>query len=201
MATQAVTDQGKRTRESIVDAAANLMYVNGVAGTSLDKVLEAAGAGKSQMYHYFKNKQQMVEAVIARYLEMILANQPEIHELDTWAGFDRWVERLLEIQRGPAGPIACPLGNLAGELGDDEKIGPLIDQAYRVWESHLVKGLITLRDKGELAADVDPERLAQSTMACLQGGLLLAHLRHDVTPLADVMQVALENLKRHRVGG
>jgi hypothetical protein len=142
----------------------------------------------------------MVEAVIERYLEMILANQPQIRELDTWAAFDRWVEHLLELQRGPQGPIPCPLGNLAGELGDDEKIGPLIDQAYRVWESYLIKGLITLQDKGELAADADPERLAQSTMACLQGGLLLAHLRHDVTPLADVMQVALESLKRHRVG-
>jgi TetR/AcrR family transcriptional repressor of nem operon len=197
MATQAVTDQGKRTRDSIVDAAAQLMYTNGVAATSLDKILATCGAGKSQMYHYFKNKNQMVEAVIERYLETILSHQPAITELDSWEKFDLWVGQLLDIQRGPTGPIACPLGNLAGELGDDERIAPLLDAAYREWESHLVRGLETLRDKGLLAEDADPGRLAQATMACLQGGLLLAHVRRDITPLADVLQVALANLKQY----
>lgn len=197
MATQAVTDQGKRTRDAIVDAAAQLMYTNGVAATSVDKILAACGAGKSQMYHYFKNKNQMVEAVIERYLETILANQPAIKELDSWEKFDLWVEQLLDVQRGPAGPIACPLGNLAGELGDDQKVAPLLDAAYREWESHLTRGLETLRDKGLLAEDADPGRLAQATMACLQGGLLLAHVRRDITPLADVLQLALANLKHH----
>jgi TetR/AcrR family transcriptional repressor of nem operon len=197
MATQAVTDQGKRTRDAIVDAAAQLMYTNGVAATSLDKILAACGAGKSQMYHYFKNKNQMVEAVIQRYLETILANQPAIMELDSWEKFDLWVEQLLDVQRGSTGPVACPLGNLAGELGDDEKVAPLLDAAYREWESHLTRGLETLQDKGLLAEDADPQRLAQATMACLQGGLLLAHVRRDVTPLADVLHMAVANLKQH----
>ena len=76
METQAAasTPRGKRTRDTIVDAAAALMYVDGVAGTSVDKVLAASGAGKSQMYHYFKNKEQLVAAVIDRYLEQILGN-------------------------------------------------------------------------------------------------------------------------------
>jgi len=197
MATQATTDQGKRTRDSIVDAAAQLMYTNGVAATSLDKILAACGAGKSQMYHYFKNKNQMVEAVIERYLETILANQPQIYDLDSWEKFDLWVEQLLDVQRGPGGPIACPLGNLSGELGDDEKIAPLLDKAYREWESHLTRGLETLRDNGLLNADADPGRLAQSTLACLQGGLLLAHVRRDITPLVDVLGIAIANLKLH----
>ncbi|HEV7980182.1 TetR/AcrR family transcriptional regulator [Amycolatopsis sp.] len=197
MATQATTDQGKRTRDSIVDAAAQLMYTNGVAATSLDKILAACGAGKSQMYHYFKNKNQMVEAVIERYLETILANQPQIYDLDSWEKFDLWVEQLLDIQRGPDGPIACPLGNLAGELGDDEKIAPLLDKAYREWESHLARGLETLRDNGLLNADADPGRLAQSTLACLQGGLLLAHVRRDITPLVDILAIAIANLRLH----
>ena len=54
---------------------------------------------------------------------------------------------------------------------------PLVDQAYRTWESHLERGLTTLRDKGELAPDADPARLAQAAMTSVQGGLLLAHIR------------------------
>ncbi|MCU1683657.1 MAG: TetR family transcriptional regulator [Amycolatopsis sp.] len=201
MATQAVTDQGKRTRDSILGTASQLIYANGVAATSLDKILAACGAGKSQMYHYFKNKQQMVEAVIEYDLERILANQPLIGELRTWENFDQWVEDLLDLHRGPGGPSACPLGNLTGELGSDSTYAPLIDKAYRTWESYLARGLTLLQDKGELAADADPGRLAQATMACLQGGLLLSHIRRDIIPLSDALHIALESLKRHRVGG
>jgi TetR/AcrR family transcriptional repressor of nem operon len=196
METQAATTpRGKRTRDAIVDAAAELMYVHGVAGTSVDKVLAASGAGKSQMYHYFKNKEQLVEAVIERYLERILANQPAIFELTSWADFDTWTEQILDIHRRPGGPVACPLGNLAGELGDNPRIAPLVDQAYRNWESYLERGLTTLRDKGELLPDADPARLAQAAMTSVQGGLLLAHVRHDITPLEDALRIALAYLR------
>lgn len=193
----ASTPRGRLTRDAIVDAAAELMYVNGVAGTSVDKVLAASGAGKSQMYHYFKNKDQLVEAVIKRYLESILGNQPTIFELHSWADFEQWTHEILAIQSTPKGPIACPLGNLTGELGDDPKIAPLLDGAYREWESHLEKGLKSLQEKGNLAEDADPARLAQTAMACVQGGLLMAHLRHDITPIADALKLALDHLKSH----
>lgn len=192
----AVTERGQRTRDSIVDAAMKLMYTHGVAGTSLDKVLAACGAGKSQMYHYFKDKNQLVEAVIARNIERIFAGQPLLTELHTWDDFDRWAEELLNLHRTPGGPFPCPLGNLAGELGDDERVAELLDQAYRKWESHLARGLAVLRDKGELSANADPLRLAQATIACLQGGLLLAHVHRNITPLEDALHIAIAHLKQ-----
>ncbi|WP_370456441.1 TetR/AcrR family transcriptional regulator [Amycolatopsis sp. WAC 04169] len=193
----AKTPQGRMTRDAIVDAAAELMYVNGVAGTSVDKVLAASGAGKSQMYHYFKNKDQLVEAVITRFLENILGNQPTIFELHDWADFDQWAREILAIQTTPKGPIACPLGNLTGELGDDPKMAPLLDKAYREWESHLQRGLESLREQGKLVEGADPARLAQAALTCVQGGLLMAHLRHDITPIADALKIALDHLKSH----
>ncbi|MFI9448737.1 TetR/AcrR family transcriptional regulator [Amycolatopsis sp. NPDC052450] len=193
----AKTPRGRMTRDAIVDAAAELMYVHGVAGTSVDKVLAASGAGKSQMYHYFKNKDELVEAVIARFLEKILGNQPTIFELHDWADFDKWAQEILAVQTTPRGPIACPLGNLTGELGDDPQMAPLLDKAYREWESHLERGLKSLQAKGKLVDDADPARLAQAAMACVQGGLLMAHVRHDITPIADALRIALDHLKSH----
>jgi AcrR family transcriptional regulator len=195
----ATTPRGQRTRDAIVDAAAELMYVHGVAGTSVDKVLAASGAGKSQMYHYFKNKDQLVEAVIDRYLTQILENQPAIFTLASWPDFDAWTEQLLDVQRRAGAPIPCPLGNLAGELGDDPKVAPLLDRAYRTWESHLTHGLERLRDQGELAPGADPARLAQTAMACVQGGLLLAHIRGDLTVLQDALRLAVTHLRAHAV--
>lgn len=64
-----LTERGCRTRASIVDAAATLMYQRGVCATSLDDVLAAAGSGKSQLYQYFADKADLVAAVIERQLE------------------------------------------------------------------------------------------------------------------------------------
>lgn len=64
-------------------------------------------------------------------------------------------------------------------------------------ESHLERGLKSLQEQGKLAEDADIARLAQTAMACVQGGLLMAHLRHDITPIADALKLALDHLKSH----
>jgi TetR/AcrR family transcriptional regulator, transcriptional repressor for nem operon len=45
------TPRGRATRERIVAAASELIGERGVAETSIDDVLERAGASKSQLYH------------------------------------------------------------------------------------------------------------------------------------------------------
>ena len=54
------------------------MYQRGVGLTTLEDVLAAAGAGKSQLYHYFDSKADLVAAVIERQLESVLAQQPTL---------------------------------------------------------------------------------------------------------------------------
>lgn len=181
-----------------MSAAGDLMYERGVAATSLDDVLDACGAGKSQLYHYFGGKQELVTAVIDYQLRRILSSQPRLEHLRTWADFDRWATELLALHAGPAGPVACPLGSLAGELDSDRALHRELDAALRTWESYLTKGLVRLREHGELRADADPARLAAAVMAALQGGLMLAHLRADIAPLRDALTMALEHLRAQR---
>src|ERR1700680_972272 len=85
-----VTERGRRARASIIDAAATLMYQRGVSMTSLDDVLAAAGSGKSQLYHYFDSKADLVAAVIERQLQLVLAQQPGLQNIDSWEGIEAW---------------------------------------------------------------------------------------------------------------
>lgn len=52
-----------------------LPRVDWVAGTSLDDVGSAAGVGRSQLYHYFSDKGELVRAVIARVTDDVLDAQ------------------------------------------------------------------------------------------------------------------------------
>ena len=68
-----LTVKGERTRTRIVEAAARLVYERGVAGTTLDDVKAAAGVSGSQMYHYFPDKDELVQAVISYQADVIAA--------------------------------------------------------------------------------------------------------------------------------
>ena len=191
-----VTERGRRTRALIIDAAATLMYQRGVSVTSLDDVLAAADSGKSQLYHYFDNKADLVAAVIQRQLQLVLARQPRLQQIDSWDGIEAWAAEILQAHSAPGGPFACPLGTIAAELKNDETFRPLLDAAFRQWEAPLARGLHVMQDRGELVADADPERLATAVIAALQGGMLLARVRGDITPLRDALDSAIAQLHR-----
>jgi TetR/AcrR family transcriptional regulator, transcriptional repressor for nem operon len=193
-----VTERGRRARASIIDAAATLMYQKGVSVTSLDDVLAAAGSGKSQLYHYFDSKADLVAAVIERQLELVLARQPTLTHIESWDGIDDWVSEILTAHSAPGGPFACPLGTMAAELKNDPTFRPLLDDAFRRWEAPLARGLQTIQDRGELVADADPNRLASTVIAALQGGMLLARVRGDIAPLRDTLEGAVEQLRYWR---
>lgn len=189
-----VTERGRRSRAAIIDAAAALIYQRGVGPTTLDDVLAAAGAGKSQLYHYFDSKADLVAAVIDRQLELVLAQQPMLEHIDSWEGIDGWVKGILAVHSAAGGPFACPLGTMASELKNDQTFAPLLDNAFRRWEAALARGLHRIQDRGGLVAEADPARLATAVIAALQGGMLLARVRGDVAPLRDTLVNAVAQL-------
>jgi TetR/AcrR family transcriptional repressor of nem operon len=199
-ATVASTERGQRTRAAIVDVAATMMYENGVAGTSLDDILAASGTGKSQLYHYFTDKSELVAAVVERQLERVLAAQPSLAHVDSMKGIERWAREVLAAHRQPGGPFACPLGSMAAELKNDPAFRPALDAAFRRWEQPFAEGLRQMRARGELGSRENPDRLAATIIAALQGGMLLGRISGDVTALRDAVNLAVENI-RHRLIG
>lgn len=191
-----MTARGRRTRASIVDSAATLMYQRGVSATSLADVLTAAGSGKSQLYHYFDDKADLVRAVVDRQLELVLAAQPALAQVDSWPGIEAWAAEVVKAQSAPGGPFACPLGTIAAELKNDEAFRPQLDAAFRRWEAPLADGLRSMQDRGELMVQANPARMAAVVIAALQGGMLLGRVRGDVSVLADALDSALDYLRR-----
>src|SRR3984957_17160517 len=67
-----LTPKGARTRARIVEEAAALIHERGVAGTTLEDVKVAAEVSGSQMFHYFPDKDDLVQAVIDHQAEAIV---------------------------------------------------------------------------------------------------------------------------------
>ena len=62
-----LTAKGRDTRRRIVETASDLMVERGVSAVSLDEVGRATATSKSQMYHYFASKDDLVAAVVTAF--------------------------------------------------------------------------------------------------------------------------------------
>ncbi len=170
-----LTARGAATRARIVEAAADLVYEQGVSATSLDDIMTATRTSKSQLDHYFADKDALICAVIGRQTERVLDGQdPYLRDLDSMTGLRRWYAAILEIQQQRRGLGGCPVGSLASALSDSsEDARLLLADSFRRWEVRLQTGLRAMQRTGELQADADPADLAAAIMTALQGGLLL----------------------------
>jgi len=191
------TAKGRATRERIVQAAAELVAEKGAAGMSLDDVRARTGASRSQLYHYFEDRDDLVHAVIDVTADSVLDRQGELLDhLDSWAGIDRWFDTLVQDQIDRQARGGCPIGCLAGQLAErDPDARAAIAAGLERYEAHLRDGLTRMKARGKLRKDADPAALAIATMASMQGGLLLTQVRRDPRQLRIALNAASNNLR------
>ncbi|MDP8900893.1 MAG: TetR/AcrR family transcriptional regulator [Actinomycetota bacterium] len=191
------TVRGRETKARIVAAAAELMYKRGVAATSVDDVLAAAGVGKSQFYHYFSAKTELVEAVLHLQLDRVLRDQKRF-DIGTWDGIQAWLDSMLAQQESRGFSGGCPVGSLVAEVADqDDRLRTVAAAAFARWEGQLAAGLRALQDQGGLRADADPEALAEEVLASIQGGYLLSTAKRAARPMRNAMRAAFARLRSH----
>ncbi len=190
---EGLTRKGRATRGRIVEAAAQLMYERGVAGTSTEDVRAAASVSNSQLYHYFADKTALVRAVITYQTEEVLSYQePLLSSLDSFEALIAWRDLLVDLQRRRSFVGGCPMGSLASELADaDEEARAALAAGFTRWDAAIRDGLRALHRRGQLRPEADPDALALGTLAALQGGLLLSQAMRDVAPLEAALDIAI----------
>ena len=190
------TGRGRASRERIVQRAAELFAERGVAGTSLDEVLAAAGAGKSQLYHYFRGRDELVEAAVGLRCTQVLAGLTQ-----ALGG----VASLAELEQALAGFVAgfeqmglpgCPIGSLVAEVaGRNEGARLQTAAAFDAWERLFADAIGRMRERGELRADAAPGVLATALLASVEGGLVLSQARKDPATLQVAVDAGLGGVR------
>jgi TetR/AcrR family transcriptional regulator, transcriptional repressor for nem operon len=195
---RSLTARGAATRARIVEAAADLIYAHGVERTSLDDVMAASGVSKSQLYHYFADKDALVLEVITRQTERVLgAQRPHLEALDSLPALTAWRNAIVRLNKAVQGK-GCPLGNLASELANDSELArKRLANSFSMWRDRIENGLAKMRERGELSASADPHDLALALLSAVEGGLLLAKTTHSSRPLELSLDMAIDHVARH----
>jgi AcrR family transcriptional regulator len=161
--------------------------------------MAASETSKSQLYHYFANKNALMCAVVERRAGKVIEFQESCLEgVQSLANLRTWRDTVVRLNRARRGVGGCPIGSLASELADrSEEARTLLAKSFRAWEAHLNEAFEAMVRSGELDATVNREALATAVMGALQGGLLLAQTMRSTKPLELSLDMALSHVERH----
>jgi AcrR family transcriptional regulator len=193
-----MTRRGRASRERIVERAAALFAEQGIAATSVDEVLAAAGAGKGQFYHYFRGRDELAAAAVGfRCAQVVAGLEQALSGVSSLAGLEQALAGFVSgfEQTGMAG---CPIGTLATEVADRNEAARIQAAAgFDAWEQLLSDALERMRQRGELRADAPPGALATGLLASIEGGMVLSQARKDMASLRIAVGAGLAQVRAY----
>lgn len=177
--------KGAETRTRLLDTTQDLIEAGGYSGAGLNQVIAASGMPRGSLYFHFPGgKEQLAgEALtlagreLATTLESVLAEAGGLTE-----GLEAMVDHLAEGLEASNFRQGCPLSTTALDAAaDSEPIRQACSGGFDAWHRVLVDHLASHGVEPEAA-----DELATTVLAAVEGALLLARTRRDVTPLRIV---------------
>lgn len=178
------------TKTRLLETGLGMLLKHGYNDLGIQSVLTEAGVPKGSFYHFFRSKEDFALQVVDRYME-------EVHEgLDASLGdaalppLER-VRRFFELSRDKyetEGYLGCLLGGLGQELsGVSEAFQEKIECCFAAIAGRIADCLKEARQQGQLAADADPQHMANLLLNCWEGAALRSRLWRDASPLDDML--------------
>ncbi len=180
-------------RQRMVVSAALLIRERGAHATAISDVLAHSGAPRGSAYHYFPGgrAQLLCEAVDLAGEHVAAIIGEATGSLELW---DNLVEKYRRQLLDSDFRAGCPVVAVSVEAGDGEdreRMAPVVERAavaFDRWCDLIAQRLI--------ADGVAPDRAEESAVlatSALEGAILLARVRRDLTPL-DLVHRQLHRL-------
>ncbi len=194
---EAIQERGQRARFKIIQTAFELFHKQGINATSVDEILQKSGTGKSQFYHYFKSKDDLIQAVVKDFYERLSSHKlPIKYEINTWQDLEEWFAFFINFQNSIGCERGCPMATIGYELTKrQEPIRKDIDLIFEFTINSLSRFFTNLKAKGKLKKSVDPDSLAELCFLTMQGGMIVSKIRKETTPFENSAKHIVSYLK------
>ena len=193
--------QGAETKRKIMGAAAEVFGRQGVRATRPMQIIQASGVTKGEFYHYFKNKEGLVQEVLHASAMAIETNTAPIsYECHSWADLERCVLAHIEFQKHFNMTRSCPIGTVANEITEnDELVRRQLSLIFENMKRKLTAFLSKEQADGRLVQEADVDGIADFCLSIIQGAMLLGRVKKDVDPVEGSFHEAMVHLRRYTV--
>jgi AcrR family transcriptional regulator len=191
---------GRRTREKILVAAAQLATVEGIDGLSIGRLAEHIGMSKSGLFAHFGSKEELQLAAVATAEEIFADDvvKPALAQPPGLTRLESLCENFLSHVGRRVFPGGCFFSSVAAEL--DTRPGPVRERVIgiaRGWLDLLTDSVSQAQKQGELNATLDASQLAFELDALLAFGNSLFLMDADKA-LARARQGIADRIDRER---
>lgn len=186
-------NRGVDTRDRLVKATQELLWERGYAATSPKDIQRAAHTGQGSMYHHFSGKQDLAVAALEHSAEAMRADAQAL--LDGSGTALARLEGYLHHQRD------CLRGCRMGRMTYDPDVvaTPALLQPVADTLDWLVDAVAAVIRQGigvgDFPVDLDPQQLAATVVAVVQGGYVLARAQQQRAPFDAAIEGAIALLR------
>lgn len=172
------TERVESRRQQVLDAAATCFRKSGFRGASMSDISNLAGMSTGHIYHYFKNKETIVEAIVERDQQQGLAS---IEELRSKSDV---LEAMLEmggqcmVERDHMSEPALFLEMFA-EASRNPVVAKILSDCKVAIRASLIDLLKFAQDQGSVADDVPTELVCNILMTYFDGITVQSALNPD----------------------
>lgn len=187
---------GRATRETIMNAAQDLVLAQGFSATSVDSVIERAGITKGTFFYHFKTKADLALALVDRYatwdrdhLDADLARAEELSR-EPLQQILILIGLFKEEMAGLTEPFpGCLFASFCYEAGlfDDATLGE-ISGAFAHWRNRLRPKFEAIIEAHPPCRETSADELADMLLGVFEGAFILSKTWND--PAIAVQQLA-----------
>lgn len=176
------------TKEKIIASAIKLMLAQGFTATSVDEIIEEAGATKGSFFHFFENKEDLAKAALDRFVGaqyQKFQSAPFQKEKNPRKRVLGRIDFSLAIFKDTSAPKSCLLGNFSQELAStNPEFQSLCGKMFSLASEEFAQDLMAAGCK-------EAVHLADLYYSIIQGSLILIKAKQDKT-------IGFENLKHFK---
>jgi len=173
------------TRDKIVRSAATVFERRGYANASLDVVATEAGVTKGALYHHFKSKEEVANAVIELQYEIAQSYGERVFLLGRTA-----LERLMWMSQAFAQQMKEEVVVSAGVRLTTEAGGNGLEREapYAGWIATVEQLIAAAIQEGDIRPDIDPVRVAAFLIPAYTGVQLVSDILHRRADLFEQLE-------------
>jgi TetR/AcrR family transcriptional regulator, lmrAB and yxaGH operons repressor len=182
------------TKTKMLVSAVEVLRERGAAGLTIDEVLTRSGAPRGSVYHHFPEGRNQILSEALRYAGGALTDRIEAAAGDGgMVLLHRFVEFWEQLLRDTDFSAGCPVVAAAiGGAEEERQLTSTAGEIFQSWREALIRSFVA---EGFDAADA--ASLATTTIAAIEGGVVLCRATRTTEPLRQVAE-QIEFLVRAR---
>ncbi|TCD27068.1 TetR/AcrR family transcriptional regulator [Pedobacter psychrodurus] len=188
--------KAEKTRNFIVEKTAPIFNMKGYAGTSLNDITAATGLTKGSIYGNFANKDEVALAAFDYNLKNVSSRidaemNKQVSIKDKLLVYINIYQKFID---GSVSEGGCPVLNTAVDADDTHtELREKVLKAVLGWKNKIAKLVEAGISAKEINADHNPEQVALTIIAIIEGGIMISRL----TTKTSHWDLIMESLKKY----